>query len=113
VGQYNSTGGYWWGEYVRLGGRVVAFNSQSEGKTVFLHKDLQNTTHMVTGPNGSADSGPDVLSVGPVVALPGNVVSTRVRGTGFLRPAIQPLPLAIALLQSRPRPLDEPPIRPA
>ena len=36
-----------------MGGRVVAFNSQSEGKTAFVHKDMQNTTHMVTGPSGS------------------------------------------------------------
>jgi RHS repeat-associated protein len=53
VGQYNATGGYWWPEYVRLGGRVVAFNSQGTNNTVFLHKDLENTTHMVTGPSGS------------------------------------------------------------
>ena len=53
TGEFNSTGGYWWGEYVRLGGRVVAFNSQSQGNTVFLHKDLLNTTHVVTGPSGS------------------------------------------------------------
>ena len=52
IGQYNSAG-YWWGEYVRLGGRVVAFNSQSQGITVFLHKDMQTTTHMATGPDGS------------------------------------------------------------
>ena len=52
IGQYNSAG-YWWGEYVRLGGRVVAFNSQSAGITVFLHKDMQTTTHMATGPDGS------------------------------------------------------------
>jgi RHS repeat-associated protein len=44
---------YWWGEYVRLGGRVVAFNSQSQGITVFLHKDMQTTSHMATGPDGS------------------------------------------------------------
>jgi hypothetical protein len=53
VGQYNATGGYWWPEYVRLGGRVVAFNSQGTNNTVFLHKDLANSTHMVTGPSGS------------------------------------------------------------
>ena len=53
VGQYNQTGGYWWPEYIRLGGRVVAFNSQGTNSTVFLHKDAENTTHMVTGPSGS------------------------------------------------------------
>jgi RHS repeat-associated protein len=52
IGQYNSAG-YWWGEYVRLGGRVVAFNSQSQGITVFLHKDMQTTTHMATAYDGS------------------------------------------------------------
>jgi RHS repeat-associated protein len=52
IGQYKSAG-YWWGEYVRLGGRVLAFNSQSQGITVFLHKDMQTTTHMATGPSGS------------------------------------------------------------
>jgi RHS repeat-associated protein len=53
IGQYNSTGGYWWGEYVRLQGRVVAYNLGSGGYTVFLHKDLATTTHMATGPSGS------------------------------------------------------------
>jgi hypothetical protein len=52
VGEYNQTGGYWWPEYIRLGGRVVAFNSQGTNNTVFLHKDLENTTHMVTEGNG-------------------------------------------------------------
>jgi hypothetical protein len=52
TGQYNNAG-YWWGEYARLGGRVLAFNSQSQGITVFLHKDMQTTTHMATGPSGS------------------------------------------------------------
>ena len=46
-------GGYWWGQYVRLGGRVVAFNSQGTSNTVFLHKDLETSTHLVTGPSGS------------------------------------------------------------
>ena len=67
TGEYNSTGGYWWGQYVRLGGRVVAFNSQGTNNTVFLHKDLENTTRMVTGPSGSLIQD-HVLSVGPVLA---------------------------------------------
>jgi len=53
TGQYNVTGGYWWPEYVRLGGRVVAFNSGSQGISVFPHKDSENSTRMVTGPSGS------------------------------------------------------------
>jgi RHS repeat-associated protein len=53
VGQYNVTGGYWWPQYVRLGGRVVAFNSQGTNNTVFVHKDAETTSHMVTGPSGS------------------------------------------------------------
>ena len=32
---------------------MVAFNSQPQGITVFLHKDMQTSTHMVTGPSGS------------------------------------------------------------
>ena len=32
---------------------MVAFNSQGTNNTVFLHKDAETTTHMVTGPSGS------------------------------------------------------------
>jgi RHS repeat-associated protein len=53
TGQYNATGGYWWGQFIRVNGRIIAFNSQGTNNTVFLHKDLADSTHMVSGPSGS------------------------------------------------------------
>jgi RHS repeat-associated protein len=53
TGQYNATRGYWWGQFIRVNGRIIAFNTQGTNNTVFLHKDLADSTHMVSGPSGS------------------------------------------------------------
>ena len=80
AGQYNMSGGYWWGQFIRINGRIIAFNSQGTNNTVFLHKDLADSTHMVSGPSGSIFQDQIFLPLGPVVALFGNVVSTGVWG---------------------------------
>ena len=51
LGQYNSSGGFWWEEDVRLGGRILAYNLGGV-HTVFLHKDALGTSRQATGPGG-------------------------------------------------------------
>jgi RHS repeat-associated protein len=46
VGQFDVDGDYWWGQYVRLQGRVIA--NEAEAGTVFLHKDAEGTVHQST-----------------------------------------------------------------
>ena len=51
LGQYNSSGGFWWEEDVRLGGRILAYNLGGV-HTVFLHKDALGSSRQATGPGG-------------------------------------------------------------
>jgi len=52
MGQYNSTGGYWWEEDIRFGGRILAYNLGGV-HTVFLHKDILGSSHLATDPAGN------------------------------------------------------------
>jgi RHS repeat-associated protein len=49
VGQFDTDGDYWWGQYVRLQGRVIA--NEAEAGTVFMHKDAEGTMHQATAPD--------------------------------------------------------------
>jgi RHS repeat-associated protein len=52
LGQYNSTGGFWWEEDIRFQGRILAYNLGGV-HTVFLHKDALGSSHMAMGPAGN------------------------------------------------------------
>ena len=52
LGQYNSTGGYWWEQDIRVQGRILAYNLGTD-RTVFLHKDALGSSHMAMGPAGN------------------------------------------------------------
>ena len=53
LGTYNSTGGYWWPQWIRLGSRVLAFNNGSYN-TIFLHKDTLGSSHITTDQSGTS-----------------------------------------------------------
>ena len=50
IGQINNSS-YWWGQYVRLNGRVIA--NMPNANTVFIHKDTVGSSRMTTGPSGT------------------------------------------------------------